>query len=101
MLNVKSRLHMHNHKEPNGTAYIVGERSALRELGEALIKASKSPVGFDQIAMYTSDGHRYEIIMTCSVSEEEWQTMPVPYDRKHDPSKLEIIKLYSELKTTA
>lgn len=98
MYNTKARLHMHNHKEPNGRAYIVGERAALKSLGEALIKASKNVIGFDNIELYTSDGHKYEILITCDVSEEEWQSLPVPYDKKHDPNNLEIVRTYNELK---
>lgn len=94
----KSRLHMHNHTEPNGRAYIIGERKALRELGEALIKASKSVIGMDTIHMYTSDGHRYELMIACDVSEEEWQELPVPYSKKHNPCELSIVKTYDEIK---
>lgn len=93
----KARLHMHNHNEPNGNAYIIGEREALRKLGETLIKASQSTVGFETIQLYTSDGHAYKLIATRQVTEEEWQTIPVPYDKKHDPSQLEIVQTYNEL----
>lgn len=98
MLNIKSRLHMHNHNEPNGRAFIIGEKTALKSLGEALIKASKSAVGIENIELYTSDGHKYEILIACDVSEDEWQNIPLPYDKKHDPSKLEIVKTYDEFK---
>lgn len=98
MYNIKSRLHMHNHNEPNGRAYIVGEKAALRSLGETLIKVSKSAIGLDNVELYTSDGHKYEILITCDVSEEEWQNLPVPYNSKHDPSNLEIVHTYNELK---
>jgi len=94
----KARLHMHNHNEPNGRAYIIGERKALRELGEALVKASKSVIGMETIHMYTSDGHRYELMIACDVSEEEWQELPVPYSKKHNPSELSIVKTYDEIK---
>lgn len=100
MHNTKARLHMHNHNEPNGRAYIVGEKAALRSLGEALIKVSKSVIGLDNVELYTSDGHKYEILITCDVSEEEWQTLPVPYNKKHDPNSLEIVKTYNEFKQT-
>ena len=96
-MQVKSRLHMHNHVEPNGRAYIIGERDALRKLGETLIKASISGVGLETIDLYTSDGHPYEIVITREVSEIEWQDLPVPYDKKHDPSQLDIVKTYNEL----
>jgi hypothetical protein len=98
MLNIKSRLHLQNHNEPNGTAYIIGEKHALRALGEALIKTSKSVVGLDTIELYTSDGHKYEIVITCDVSEEEWQELPTPYDKKHNVNKLQIINAFNEVK---
>lgn len=98
MLHAKARLHMHNHNEPNGRAFIIGERLALRSLGEALIKASKNALGIENIELYTSDGHKYEILITSEVSENEWQTLPVPYDKKHNPNSLEIISTYNELK---
>jgi hypothetical protein len=89
---------MHNHTEPNGRAFIIGEKAALKTLGEALIKASKSVLGFENIELYTSDGHRYELFITSEVSENEWQALPVPYNKKHDPNKLEIVQSYDELK---
>lgn len=98
MLNIKSRLHLQNHNEPNGTAYIIGEKQALRALGEALIKTSKSIVGLDTVELYTSDGHKYEIVITCDVSEEEWQQLPTPYDKKHNAGQLQIINAFNELK---
>jgi len=96
-MQAKARLHMHNHNEPNGRAYIIGERESLRKLGETLIKASQNGVGLETIDLYTSDGHKYQLMVTREVSEEEWQTIPLPYDKKHDPSKLEIIKTYDEI----
>jgi hypothetical protein len=98
MSNTRARLHMHNHREPEGRAYIVGEPAALRQLGEALIKASRSALGFENVDMYTSDGHRYQLFVTCNVSESEWQELPVPYDRKHNPENLEIVKTYDEIR---
>jgi hypothetical protein len=89
---------MHNHTEPNGRAFIIGEKQALKSLGEALIKASKSVIGLENIELYTSDGHKYEILITCDLAENEWQELPVPYDKKHDPNKLEIIQTYNEFK---
>jgi hypothetical protein len=89
---------MHNHSEPNGRAYIIGEQRALRELGEALINASKSMIGIETTHMYTSDGHKYELMIACDVSEEEWQNLPVPYNKKHNPSELNIVKIYDEIK---
>ena len=96
-MNVKSRLHLHNHNEPNGRAFIIGEKEALRKLGETLIKASQNGVGLETIDLFTSDGHKYTLVATREVSEDEWQNMPLPYDKKHDPNKLEIIQTYDEI----
>ena len=98
MLTVKARLHMQNHNEPAGRAYIIGDKTGLKALGEALIKTSKSVIGLDTIKLYTSDGHEYEIVIACDVSEEEWQQLPVPYNKHHDPTKLEIVKSYNVIK---
>lgn len=101
MHNVKSRLHMHNHTEPNGTAYIIGERQALKILGQSLIKASKSVLGLENVEFYTSDGHKYELVITCDISENEWQNLPVPYSKEHNPEVLEIVQSYKELKVSS
>lgn len=98
MLTAKARLHIQIHNEPNGRSIIVGERAALKALGTALTKASTSVLGLEQVELYTSDGHKYEIVVTCDASEEEWQTLPVPYDKNHDLTKLEIIKTYDEIR---
>lgn len=89
---------MQNHTEPNGRAIIVGERAALRALAESLHKASKSLLGLEQIELYTSDGHKYELLITCEASEEEWQSLPVPYDKNHDLTTLEIVKTFDSMK---
>ena len=89
---------MQNHNEPQGRAYIVGDKQALKALGEMLIKTSKSVIGLDTLELFTSDGHKYEIVITCDISEEEWQQMPVPYDKKSNPEQLRIVQIYDELK---
>jgi hypothetical protein len=101
MLTAKARLHIQNHNEPNGRAIIVGERAALKALGTALTKASNSVLGLEQVELYTSDGHKYEILVTCDASEEEWQTLPVPYDKKHDLNELQVVKMLDEIKNTS
>ena len=101
MLTAKARLHMQNHDEPNGRAIIVGERAALKALGTALTKASNSVLGLEQVELYTSDGHKYQILITCDASEEEWQSLPVPYDKNHDLNKLNIVKQFDEVKSTS
>jgi hypothetical protein len=100
MLTAKARLHIQNHNEPNGRAIIVGERAALKALGTALTKASNSVLGLEQVELYTSDGHKYEILITCDASEEEWRTLPVPYDKKHDLNELQVVKMLDEIKNS-
>jgi hypothetical protein len=95
---MKSRLHLYSHNEPQSTAYIIGEKSALRELGEKLIQASQSIVGFENIKFHTSDGHEYDLTIIGSVDELEWQAMSPPYIKSLVP-KIKIIQDYNELKS--
>jgi hypothetical protein len=92
----KARLHIHPHRGPNDTAYIVGEKSALRALSDALKEAANGVVGLEKITLYTSDGHAYNIVISSDVSEEEWQIMPPSHDKSSDPTKLKSIQLYKE-----
>jgi hypothetical protein len=95
---MKSRLHLYPHDEPQTTAYIVGEKAALKELGKALLTASQSGLGFDTVKLHTADGHEYSIMVISSVSEEEWQTMSTPYTNKLVTPTLQIIRTYNEVK---
>lgn len=101
MLTAKARLHIQNHNEPDGRAIIAGERAALKALGQALTKAGNSVLGLEQVELYTSDGHKYQILITCDVDEEEWQALPLPYDKKHDLNNLSIVKQFDEVKSTS
>lgn len=92
----KSRLHIHTHKGPNDTAYIVGEKSALRALSDALKEAANGVVGLEKVTLYTSDGHSYDIVISSDIAEEEWQAIKPSYDRASDPTKLKSIELYTE-----
>lgn len=93
-----NRVHLHTHKQPNGRAYIVGERAGLRSLAKALEKAANGILGMETITLYSSDGHPYELMIATDITEEEWQNTSVPYDKKSDPSSLEIVKLYDSMK---
>lgn len=94
-----SRVHIHSHKEPNGRAYIVGERSGLRSLAKALEKAANGAVGMETITLYSSDGHPYELMIVTDITEQEWQNTEVPYKRNSDPSQFESVKIYDSLKS--
>lgn len=96
---MKTRLHLHTNRGPRTRAYIVAEPQALRDLAKAAESASRSVVGMETVTFYTSDGHEYELFIACDVSETEWQAMPVPYDTKSDPSRLNIVQIYDDLKS--
>lgn len=89
---IKSRLEIYPSKDIKDTAFIVGEKSALRELAKALLRAADNPIGFDSVNIYKGNGHNYEIIVTKNVSENEWQNMP------EEPSKLEFVDEYISMK---
>lgn len=96
-----SRLHLYPHKEPNGRAYIVAEKRALKALAKKIDQAAEGVVGFETLRLYGSDGHEFELMVVSEISEEEWQSLPLPSDKKSDPSKLETVKLYDSLKSEA
>lgn len=95
---MKKRLHLYPHKEPQGRAYIVAEPGALRALAQAADNAARGVLGFETIKFYSSDGHEYELALVCDVSEEEWQSLPVPGDKTSNPGKLAIVQTFDELK---
>lgn len=92
-----SRLHLYPHAEPNGTAYIVADRRGLRDLAKKLTQAADSSVGLDTITFHGSDGHEYKLLIVSDVSQEEWQTLPLPKDQHSDPNTLAIVKTYKSL----
>ena len=94
-----SRVHLYPHKAPNGTGYIVAERRGLRALAKKLEQAADGAVGLENITLYGSDGHPYTLMIVTDITEEEWQNMPLPNDKKSDPNNLEIVKIYNELRT--
>jgi len=94
-----SRVHLYPHKEPNGTGYIVAERRGLRALAKKLEQAADGAVGLETITLYGSDGHPYNLMIVTDITEDEWQNMPLPADRRSDPASLEIVKVYNDLRT--
>lgn len=96
---MKTRLHLHPNKAPKSRAYIVAEPQALRDLARAAEAASRGVIGLETTTFYTSDGHEYELFIVCDVTEEEWQNMPVPYDKTSKPESLRIVQIYDELST--
>lgn len=96
---MKTRLHLYPHNGPKSRGYIVGEPAALRSLARHLEDVAKGVVGFDVVKCYGSDGHEYELALVCDVSEDEWQNLPVPADKKSDPSQLTIVKTFDDLRS--
>ncbi len=80
------RLHMYPPTGPRGTGYIVADRQALRGLAQAAQAAAAGGFGFENVKLYSADGHEYELIITSAVGEEEWQTMESQYDPKTNPA---------------
>lgn len=94
-----SRVHLYPHKEPNGIGYIVAERRGLRALAKKLEQAADGAVGLETITLFGSDGHPYKLMIVTDISEEEWQNLPLPKEKNSDPSSLEIVKVYNDLKS--
>jgi hypothetical protein len=94
-----SRVHLYPHKEPNGTGYIVAERRGLKALAKKLEQAADGAAGFETITLYGSDGHPYKLMIVTDITEDEWQNLPLPADKRSDPRSLEIVKVYNDLRT--
>jgi hypothetical protein len=80
-----ARLHIYPHNEPRQDLHIVADPQALRALGQALIKASQTPQGFERVKLHTSDGHEYTVMIVAGISEDEWQTIPPAYAKSCVP----------------
>lgn len=91
-MNIKSRLEIYSSTDIKSRTVILGEKSSLRELGLALIRAADNAAGFESIILYKANGHDYEIFITKNVEESEWQDMPAT------PDKIVFISQYDELK---
>jgi len=94
----RSRLHLYPHKEPQGKSYIVGEKRALKELARALDRAANGHIGIDNVKLYSSDGHEYEVIIAKDIAEEEWQNLQLPYEKNASPDVLESIQLWESIR---
>ena len=92
------RVHVYPHRGPNTTAHIVGERSGLLKLAKTLEAAARGAVGTETVELYSGDGHKYEVLVTKDVTEQEWQDLDLPSAKNANPEVLESIKSYKELK---
>ena len=98
IMKTPARLHVYNARGPRDTAYIVADRSGLRQLAEALKNAANSAVGMETIKLFAADGHEYEVMITCDIAEEEWQTTELPYAEKSQVPSVRSINDYLAVK---
>lgn len=91
-MKTKSRLHLYPSKDVKQRAYIIGERTALLALSEALKKAANGVLGSETLTVYADNGHDYDIFITQDVSETEWQALP------KDPAEIQAIRVYDEVR---
>jgi hypothetical protein len=91
------RLQIYPPAGPRTTGYVVADRSALRGLAEAIRSAATSTFGFETVKLYSADGHEYELVITSSVSEDEWQAIQPNYTTASAP-KVETLQNYQDLK---
>ncbi len=91
------RLQIYPPTGPQGTGYIVADRSALRGLAEAAKSAATGAMGFETVKLYSSDGHEYELIITGEVDDQEWQSLPTNYVDHKMPS-VSMLQNYQNLR---
>ncbi len=92
------RLHIYPPTGPQGTGYIVADKSALRGLADAVKSATTSTFGFETIKLYSADGHEYELVITSGVSEQEWQTIGTNYAKSDSVPDVDTVKDYQQLR---
>jgi len=91
------RLQIYPPAGPRKSGYVVADRAALKGLAEAIKSASTSTFGFETVKLYSADGHEYELVITSSVTEDEWQAIPPNYTTLSVPL-VETLQNYQELK---
>jgi len=92
-----ARLHIYPHNEPQQDLHIIADPAALRALGNALIKAAQTPMGFERVKLHTSDGHEYTAMIVADVSEAEWQDIPPAYAKSTVPN-IPVLENYKNLR---
>ena len=98
MYNTPGTVNFYPGSGPRDTAFVLGDRVGLKQLAETLMQAAESPVGVETRHLYASDGHVYELFVTCNLSIEEWQSLPGPYVTVAAPLKIQSIHDYIEIR---
>jgi len=91
------RLQIYPPSGPRRTGYVVADRAALKGLAEAIKSASTSTFGFETVKLYSADGHEYELVITSSVTEDEWAAIQPNYSSSVTP-QVETLQNYQDLK---
>jgi len=91
------RLQIYPPSGPRQTGYVVADRAALKGLAEAIKSASTSTFGFETVKLYSADGHEYELVITSSVTEDEWVAIQPNYSSSATP-QVETLQNYQDLK---
>jgi hypothetical protein len=91
------RLQIYPPSGPRQTGYVVADRAALKGLAEAIKSASTSTFGFETVKLYSADGHEYELVITSSVTEDEWVAIQPNYSSSVTP-QVETLQNYQDLK---
>jgi hypothetical protein len=91
-----ARLHIYPHSEPQQDLHILADRSALKELAQALLKVANNPYSFERVKLHTSDGHEYTAMIVADVNEDEWQTILPAYAKSTVP-KITALENYESL----
>jgi hypothetical protein len=96
-MKLTGRLQIYPPAGPRKSGYVVADRAALKGLAEAIKSASTSTFGFETVKLYSADGHEYELVITSSVTDEEWQAIPPNYAATPAP-QIETLQNYQDLK---
>lgn len=92
----QARLQVYPPAGPRETGYIIGDRAGLRQLSQALKNAADNLAGVEFITLYSADGHAYDLLINCDVTEDEWQANGANY-AKTQP-KTQSIQDFQEIR---
>ena len=87
-------LHIYEQPRPHFEAIIVGERSALELLRDAINSALSHEIGFGAANVFVNDGEGYTTLVVL-VENQSAETLPVPYSdddfKEQDQSRVSFL----------